>query len=221
MPLLRPLIRVRMPVPPASALHPGVSVKIVLKADQRSGKLTSGRIADILTRGDHPRGVKVRLQDGQIGRVQSLSSLAETFKEESPAPTGPPVSTESSLALPDSQTPASYSTSGWQQGRGASRHRRGEYHDSYNSFPPPSEERSLGDYVVVKSPKRNRIRGGAAPSDPLNGEDIGADTALRTPQDQQQILQQEFPSIDSALIAAILNDGQPIEDARKVLSSLI
>ncbi|KAL9594591.1 MAG: hypothetical protein Q9219_006951 [cf. Caloplaca sp. 3 TL-2023] len=63
-----------MAIPKHNQLHPGGFVSIVLKADQRTGKLTAGRIADVLTRGDHPRGVKVRLTDGQIGRVQSLVS---------------------------------------------------------------------------------------------------------------------------------------------------
>ncbi|KAL8828534.1 MAG: hypothetical protein Q9170_006564 [Blastenia crenularia] len=63
-----------MPVPKHRVLHPGVRVNIVLKADQRTGKLTPGKIADLLTKGDHPRGIKVRLEDGQIGRVQSLGS---------------------------------------------------------------------------------------------------------------------------------------------------
>lgn len=51
----------------------GLDVKIVLKKDQRTGKLTSGKVKDILTNSSyHPRGIKVRLQDGQIGRVQEI-----------------------------------------------------------------------------------------------------------------------------------------------------
>jgi len=51
----------------------GLKVKIVLKKDQRSGKLTSGVVKDILTSSSfHPRGIKVRLEDGQIGRVQEI-----------------------------------------------------------------------------------------------------------------------------------------------------
>lgn len=56
-----------------SDVPPGTSVDIVLKADQRTGKLTSGVVKDILTNSPkHPRGIKVRLQDGQIGRVQRI-----------------------------------------------------------------------------------------------------------------------------------------------------
>ncbi|MGJ7922380.1 YwbE family protein [Neobacillus sp. LXY-4] len=51
----------------------GSSVKIVLKADQKSGKLTSGVVKDILTKSSfHPHGIKVRLMDGQVGRVKEV-----------------------------------------------------------------------------------------------------------------------------------------------------
>lgn len=51
----------------------GLEVKIVLKQDQRTGKLTKGIVKDILTNSKyHPRGIKVRLQDGQVGRVQEI-----------------------------------------------------------------------------------------------------------------------------------------------------
>ena len=49
----------------------GAEVDVVLKADQPTGKLTHGIVAEILTSSAvHPRGIKVRLQDGQVGRVQ-------------------------------------------------------------------------------------------------------------------------------------------------------
>jgi uncharacterized repeat protein (TIGR03833 family) len=54
---------------------PGITVDIVLKADQRTGKLTRGIVKDILTKSvTHPHGIKVRLTDGQIGRVQKIHS---------------------------------------------------------------------------------------------------------------------------------------------------
>jgi uncharacterized repeat protein (TIGR03833 family) len=53
----------------------GLHVKIVLKQDQRSGKLTSGIVKDILTNSPtHPHGIKVRLSDGQVGRVKEILS---------------------------------------------------------------------------------------------------------------------------------------------------
>jgi len=51
----------------------GSEVKIVLKADQRTGTLTRGIVAEILTNSDfHPHGIKVRLETGQVGRVQNI-----------------------------------------------------------------------------------------------------------------------------------------------------
>ena len=54
-------------------ISPGTEVYIVLKKDQRSGKLTQGKVKEILTNSSfHPHGIKVRLQDGKVGRVKSI-----------------------------------------------------------------------------------------------------------------------------------------------------
>lgn len=54
-------------------IKPGLLVDIVLKKDQRTGKLTRGTVKSILTNSPrHPRGIKVRLEGGQIGRVQKI-----------------------------------------------------------------------------------------------------------------------------------------------------
>ena len=54
-------------------IHPGLQVFIVLKNDQRSGKLTKGIVKDILTKSPvHPHGIKVRLESGEIGRVKEI-----------------------------------------------------------------------------------------------------------------------------------------------------
>ncbi len=51
----------------------GAKVNIVLKQDQRSGKLTKGVVKDILTNSpSHPHGIKVRLNTGEVGRVQEI-----------------------------------------------------------------------------------------------------------------------------------------------------
>ena len=51
----------------------GIHVKIVLKQHQRNGKLTEGTVKDILTSSPtHPHGIKVRLTDGKVGRVQII-----------------------------------------------------------------------------------------------------------------------------------------------------
>jgi len=53
-----------------SDIKPGIQVNVILKKDQRTGVKTSGTVKDILTKSSfHPHGIKVRLQDGQVGRV--------------------------------------------------------------------------------------------------------------------------------------------------------
>jgi uncharacterized repeat protein (TIGR03833 family) len=54
-------------------IRPGLRVEIILKQDQRSGKRTVGIVQDILTSSKyHSRGIKVRLDTGQVGRVQAI-----------------------------------------------------------------------------------------------------------------------------------------------------
>lgn len=54
-------------------IRPGLRVAIIRKQDQRTGKRTIGVVKDILTSAPrHTRGIKVRLEDGQIGRVQEI-----------------------------------------------------------------------------------------------------------------------------------------------------
>ncbi|ASK62608.1 hypothetical protein CFK37_10810 [Virgibacillus phasianinus] len=51
-------------------VKPGLEVDIVLKKDQQTGRLTHGIVKDLLTNSSfHPHGIKVRLEDGQVGRV--------------------------------------------------------------------------------------------------------------------------------------------------------
>ena len=56
-----------------ASLRAGMTVLIVLKQDQRTGKLTKGIVKDILTKSpNHPHGIKVRLESGQVGRVKEI-----------------------------------------------------------------------------------------------------------------------------------------------------
>ncbi len=56
-------------------IRPGMRVKIVLKQDQRTGNMTEGIVAEILTKSStHPHGIKVRLESGAVGRVQLIFS---------------------------------------------------------------------------------------------------------------------------------------------------
>jgi uncharacterized repeat protein (TIGR03833 family) len=58
---------------PRASLKVGMTVLIVQKADQRTGKLTEGVVKEILTKSPrHPHGIKVRLESGQVGRVVEI-----------------------------------------------------------------------------------------------------------------------------------------------------
>ncbi len=63
-------------------IRPGLRVAVVLKQDQRTGRRTPGIVKDILTSSSsHPHGIKVRLQDGQVGRVQEVLGDPSTGEE--------------------------------------------------------------------------------------------------------------------------------------------
>ena len=58
-------------------IHSGLVVEVVLKRDQASGKRTRGVVQEILTRSpSHPHGIKVRLTNGEVGRVQAIPGQA-------------------------------------------------------------------------------------------------------------------------------------------------
>ncbi len=62
-----------MPLPKRSDIHPGLTVQIIEKQNQRTGALTTGVVARLLTKSaSHPHGIKVMLVDGRVGRVQAI-----------------------------------------------------------------------------------------------------------------------------------------------------
>lgn len=68
-----------MPVPKRSEIQPGMWVQIIEKNNQRSGQLSEGIVARILTNSPtHPHGIKVMLADGRVGRVQALGAVNKT-----------------------------------------------------------------------------------------------------------------------------------------------
>ncbi len=62
-----------MPITKRSDIRPGMRVQVVEKQNQRTGALTEGIVARLLTKSpNHPRGIKVMLEDGTVGRVQAI-----------------------------------------------------------------------------------------------------------------------------------------------------
>ena len=180
-----------MNVPRSSQLQPGIGVNIILKADQRSGRLTTGQVSEILTRGDHPRGVKVRLSNGQIGRVQSLSvpSNSPTAAQASPY-----TNTRDSQEFPTES--GRRERERWKKGP--------SIQSDYREDQKPPESRSLADYIKVSTSSKSTSTIG----------DHGLNDST------QASCEKDFPNLDTALIAAILADHDDLEAARHVLSSL-
>lgn len=109
-------------VPNSQQVVPGASVSIVLKQDQPTGKEVQGLVQDLLSRGDHPRGMKVRVQDGRIGRVQRMWTGSSS--------SSPPTAQAETVAQPCEQLKF--------KGR-----RRGDADGSVQEPPP----RLLSDYI--------------------------------------------------------------------------
>ena len=71
-----------MSLPLRSDIRPGLKVQIVEKQNQRSGTVTAGVVARILTRSPtHPHGIKVMLEDGRVGRVKAILAVADPAGE--------------------------------------------------------------------------------------------------------------------------------------------
>ncbi|KAK6432087.1 hypothetical protein LTR95_011741 [Oleoguttula sp. CCFEE 5521] len=73
-------------VPTVQQVTRGALVSIVLKEDQTTGREVQGTVQDLLTRGNHPRGIKVRLIDGRVGRVQRMGGAVQSAPQVAQAP---------------------------------------------------------------------------------------------------------------------------------------
>ena len=183
-----------MAVPRMSQLRQGTTVNIVLKADQPTGQLTTGTIADFLTRGDHARGIKVRLSDGKIGRVQSLASSIQS----------------SAQATSTEDIPFQTRRSGTAAGHGLQQ--------DYRTEEQPEEDASLLDYIKLKPKKKSKGKRKEAE------RSVEAEQSQGRPESEAASLQlqieSEFPNLDPALIAAIMSDYGSPEAVRGVLAGL-
>ncbi|KAI0189736.1 hypothetical protein EV127DRAFT_340655 [Xylaria flabelliformis] len=132
------------PVPRTHQVIPGARVNIVQKDDQRTGRQVLGTVQHVLTRGDHHRGIKVRLTDGRVGRVQSMAQGAESGLSTQPSSEG--------------------------QGR-QPRYRDARLDESLDAAP---EQIDLGAYIVPSRRKGRAKKGRNANSDEAdNSETVG------------------------------------------------
>ena len=137
-----------MPVTSRNLVSPGLAVSIVLKADQRSGRLTQGIVGDVLTRSDHPRGIKVRLQDGQVGRVHGLTSSSyptQRQKFESQSWSQPQAQLSSApaytirTAKPKSRSKMSHNNNPWQEEESLSPSHNNNSNNPFNQQPAQAQ----------------------------------------------------------------------------------
>ncbi|KAI1470514.1 uncharacterized protein F4812DRAFT_268449 [Daldinia caldariorum] len=157
-------------VPKTTEVVPGAAVNIVLKADQRTGRQVSGTVRDVLTRGDHHRGIKVRLTDGRIGRVQSMSTISTV----STTPTSNTISADAAASggpsTPTGGEPVDSIAIGGpsSQLRGA---RRPHYRDARLEEPLeiPPEQADLSAYIVPSRRKGKNKNGPKQTADHPDG----------------------------------------------------
>ncbi|KAK8050987.1 hypothetical protein PG993_002372 [Apiospora rasikravindrae] len=134
-------------VPTTAQVIPGASVSIVLKADQRTGREVQGVVRDVLTRGDHHRGIKVRLADGRIGRVQRMAPKPANGS-------ATPDSTMGGAVSLGGPTPAQSAPQFRNEGR-----QRPQYQDVRfdGHFEPPEQQIDLAAYMKpAKQKKKGR-----------------------------------------------------------------
>ncbi|CAH0028845.1 unnamed protein product [Clonostachys rhizophaga] len=142
-------------IPTVQQVVPGASVSIVLKADQPTGRETPGVVQDVLTQGNHPRGIKVRLQDGQVGRVQRMGGGSAG---------------SSSGGAADASGPSAGRNNFTQ------RYTDVRFDDEYPEGPPP---RSLADFFPAEpEPETSSRTQEALVTCPLCGDFEGDETAV-------------------------------------------
>lgn len=152
-------------VPTIREVVPGAGVNVVLKADQPTGRTVPGIIGDVLTRGNHPRGIKVRLTDGRVGRVQSMSSTAAaSTSAQSTGSTAFAGGTQEATVNEDQ-------ASGSRPFRGRRRDGGGDIRYSEDQDLPP-QQIGLDAYVKEKKPKkRGRGKGNSSTNEAAAAED--------------------------------------------------
>ena len=169
-------------VPTIREVVPGAGVNIVLKADQPTGRTVQGVIGDVLTRGNHPRGIKVRLTDGRVGRVQTMAPTATSSSSSSGQPSGSGILAGGAQEAvthdgqpQDGRLPMSRPI------RGRRRDGGGDIRLSEDQDLPP-QQIGLDAYVKEKKPKKrgrgkgNSSNGGIAAEDEPPADDSALDS---------------------------------------------
>jgi uncharacterized repeat protein (TIGR03833 family) len=180
-----------MSLPRYNQISVGAPVSIILKDDQPTGRQVQGRVAELLTHGDHPRGVKVRLSDGRVGRVQRILTPSATSR---PPPAQHPYQT----SQPYGTAPAS------------------QEYGPYTSMLPQQQHNSMPTNINNDLLPQGRER-----SEQVEYMQSYEAAVPQSEDDTNQAtLQKEFPNIDSSLIAAIYGDSKNMGEVREMLQEL-
>lgn len=236
-----------MQVPRHRDIRIGTAVSIVLKADQRTGRQVPGTVAQLLTRGDHPRGVKVRLTDGRVGRVQQLVSVPNQAPsavsnqryrtmdpehnpwQSSTSQGNPYLSREQEEQQRSQQQQGGYQSQNQysQQGQqGQQGHAAGYYQNTNTqNYPQTYERPSQPPPAPAQGLQRSdtdtllaQQNDGAEQLEYMQNYEA---SARQTQDDKDQAqLQKEFPNVDSSLIAALYSDTKDLASTREMLQEL-
>jgi uncharacterized repeat protein (TIGR03833 family) len=215
-----------MSVPSYSQISRGTEVSVILKEDQPTGRQVQGIVEDVLTQHDHPRGVKVLLMDGRVGRVQEVLNSGYTsatpfysqqhdtavpdpqnWQAHTSYPSGHTSSHTQHSAVPDPQSLQAHTTfpSGYVSARAAQQ--QPPYTDSR-----PTTIGAFDDSPNVRPEER---------SEQMEYLQSYENSKPATEDDTNQAtLQREFPNIDSSLIAAIYGDSKSLSTTREMLQEL-
>jgi uncharacterized repeat protein (TIGR03833 family) len=237
-----------MPVSQYNQIHPGQLVSIVLKADQRSGRQVQGTVSQLLTRHNHPRGIKVKLTDGRVGRVEQIvqnqnRNMASNNPWADASSQGNPYQSHESRQSRQQQQGlnqtyfAQDNSNQHQQGSYGQHQPQSVYNQQHdnsgheqNPWGPPGQQQ--GGYQVPPGPPPSQgIRRSDTEELLSRQQDAGAQVetmqqyeshARQTEDDRAQAeLQKQFPNIDSSLIAAIYNERKPdMGEVRELLQEL-
>jgi len=207
-----------------SQLKPGLAVSIVLKADQRTGKQVQGTVSQLLTRHNHPRGIKVKLTDGRVGRVQQILPQAKTRTQHSMSSDNPwsntdshgnPYTSPTSEQNRDGAAQSYYQSNPSQQQSQGFQQSQPQHQSSNAQAPAQGVHRSDTEQLLAQQGDR---------AEQVEHMQQFEANARQTDDDRNQAqLQKEFPNIDSSLIAAIYNErkGQgDLGEVRELLQEL-
>lgn len=140
-------------VPTSQQVVPGAGVAIILKMDQPTGRQVQGIVGTVLGRGNHPRGIKVQLVDGRVGRVQGMVNV-ETARAASAGLHNLGRNGESSSW---SELPMGYRSRMSQKVSGMDNN---DIDNNYNNENRPSA--TFGDYLTAPPPSANAVTAAAA-----------------------------------------------------------